>query len=188
MTWGERIARAKSRTRTVGAGPFWNRRREVHPNPGFQPDEVDLAWDWNTCPNGENLHVDKLPVVIKFTDGNQKLKQPKPCDEQLSSLGISFYEAVRRDEVDRAELCYKAIKSRARFLYGPKTTEEQVDSMLSSLTSREVHLSQGDEPFGRDRDGRDGERADPRGHRAEQWPAGGVLRGPGGRGSGVARD
>lgn len=137
LTWTERFARARARTVLVThtTGLFWWRKTTttVELNPRFCLEDRNAAFDWNTCASGEVRNL--LGYRVEMTPSKRRPTILIPADPTLQTLGISFWEAVNRDEIDMAENCYAAILKRSAELTTPAQplTATEVDQFLASL-------------------------------------------------------
>lgn len=123
MTWPERFAQARSRQRTIHF-LWWQWKLG---SPYFTREEKELARDWNTCAVGETIVVrghqfERTPAI----NGNGLV----PKDKTLTSLGLSFYEAIRHNQVAYAEQCYNNIVAYAQRVAPLTTPSAFADQLL----------------------------------------------------------
>ncbi len=134
ISWDDRIKRARERTRRTWFG-------HVVKTPGFNADDLASAKDWGTCAFGEiaaqHGHIDRIPLKVAAPNAQSGWKQMVPSDQTLVSLGNTFYDAVRNNHIDQAEVAVNAIRTRVRQL-APQLThseiEREVDTLLDTVS------------------------------------------------------
>jgi hypothetical protein len=111
LSWEQRIERAGE---TVTTGHWFWKKLAIR---GFSREDLVLAEDWACCPNGQaDSRIPRNWDRQGKTSDTDVCGIGAPLDEQLISLGIKFYRAVKGDHVERALILYHKIQERVELL------------------------------------------------------------------------